>query len=45
MQNFTCYYISKHLEQWLLSVFALFAPTYPPSIRGMNDQRGTPGGR
>ena len=44
MMNFTLN-ILKHMEQWILTASESFAPVYPTSIRGTNDQRGYPGNR
>jgi len=44
MKNFTCNQLAKgHMEQWLST--ESFAPVYPTSIRGANDQRSGPGRR
>jgi hypothetical protein len=44
MNNFTNI-LMKHCGQWSLSAIETFAPVYPTSIRGANDQRGDPGTR
>ena len=44
MQNFTCN-ILKHEGLWSIAAMNTFAPVYPTSIRGSNDQRGSPGTR
>lgn len=37
--------LSKHSLQWSSCAIETFAPVYPTSIRGANDQRGDPGTR
>jgi len=44
MNNFTCN-MPKHLGLWSILAVETFAPAYPTSIRGSNDQRGSPGTR
>jgi len=44
MINFTCD-AQKHMGLWSILAIESFAPVYPTSIRGTNDQRGSPGTR
>jgi hypothetical protein len=44
MNNFTCTSL-KHQVLWSNQAIETFAPVYPTSIRGANDQRGDPGTR
>jgi len=44
MNNFTCF-ILGHNAKWSLEAMCSFAPVYPTSIRGTNDQRGVSGHR
>lgn len=37
--------MQKHLGLWSIMAIESFAPSYPTSIRGYNDQRGGPGTR
>jgi len=45
MKNLTCNML-KHQWLWSITAMTTFAPVYPTSIRGSEDnQRGSPGSR